>query len=40
MKADCAFQEIGPDLGIVVHAYNPSTHEAEAEGWKVQGQPG
>jgi hypothetical protein len=27
-------------LGIVVHAYNPSTRETEAGGWKVQGQPG
>jgi hypothetical protein len=28
------------DLGMVVHSYNPSTKEAEAEGPQVQGQSG
>jgi hypothetical protein len=27
-------------LCVVVHAYNPSTEEAEAEGWWIWGQPG
>jgi hypothetical protein len=26
--------------GLVVHAYNPSTEEAEAGGFQTQGQPG
>jgi hypothetical protein len=28
------------DPHMVAHAYNPSTWESEAGGWKVQGQPG
>jgi hypothetical protein len=27
-------------LGVVVHSCNPSTWEAEAGGWGIQGQPG
>jgi hypothetical protein len=27
-------------LAVVAHAFNPSTWEAEAEGFRVQGQPG
>jgi hypothetical protein len=28
------------EQGVVVHAFNPSTQEAEAGGLQVQGQPG
>jgi hypothetical protein len=27
-------------VGVVIHSCNPSTQEAEAEGLRVQGQPG
>jgi hypothetical protein len=27
------------ELSVVVHAYNPSSLETEAGGWRVQGQP-
>jgi hypothetical protein len=34
------FKDEAIELGVMMHAYNPSTQETEAGGLRIQGQPG